>query len=584
MSLTEPAYSLPIVLDGTESITITLTGGSTSDSYTAFLTEGTYYNWRITDITGADSLTKMIDDVLDAAESTAGNTASWVESEPSSGLSHRMQLDRTGDTGDVVSSMTLSSDALRQAMGFSELVVNNVTELSNSADDTTLEGSYQRGYLWVPRTILGFDERIPISEVAGSITAVGRAVVDGYGEYERIRHVIEFVPGPLVYTDKAADADFQGVQVEGLALGDDTAPLDQFWTLARTGADGAPPIIQYVPDTAAPSVFESIVIADVDWLADMDNVAEITTEAPLLYRVRINAMESVGTSFTSTGPTIGTNPGLITEYDTYVLLPTDVNGLGAPSDGAFGAVTTTAAAGVYTYVSSVGGFTLDMWLPSWVVSRGITYVENGSGDPCRLSAKIGGESVTTLTSRGWTVNATGTSTVTTSGDQVLLDCTATAPNNAQIAFNPLTVVAGDVFCVLEVNSITHTGAGPELGALTGWYDASRAVFVTHNQGNVKNKHRFTGFPAALGHGDYSGSAYDRLFCMGQWSTVATGSDMFEVWPANIGRKTGSGHFQIDRADMGATATTQLLVQCNASSGSVASMRIQEVHLFQLGTP
>jgi hypothetical protein len=94
------------------------------------------------------------------------------------------------------------------------------------------------------------------------------------------------------------------------------------------------------------------------------------------------------------------------EYDTYVLLPTTTNGLGAPVDGTQANVTTTGAAGSYTYVATLDSYVFDMWLPSNWVLRGIAYLVDSSGYPCRLSTGIGGENKAALTARGWTSNGT----------------------------------------------------------------------------------------------------------------------------------------------------------------------------------
>ena len=482
MSFTEPAYALPIVIGSGVTITVDMNTGA--GDFVSTLTPGTYYNHTI----GSGSFALMVETQLNAADTGSP----WAVSTPSTGLSFRLKFVRTGASTDEMTSVTFSDDALRQAMGFSVLVVTAGTELANdtpTTDDTTLEGSFQRGFLWVPRSILTRDERIPLAQVAGTITPVGRAVLDGYGQYERIRHVIEFVEGPLVYTDKAANADFQNVQVPGLALGDDTAPLDQFWRLCRVGADGAPPIIKYLVDSTDTATTEDIVIADVSWLTDMDNVVEEMSPSPLLYRVRIDAMESVGTSFVSTGPTIGTStPGVLDEYDTYNDLPTAKNGnTGSFSDGLFASVTTTNAAGVYTYMDEIDGFTVDWWLPSDIVAVGLTYVLNAGGDPYR-AALDEGENKATLTGRGWVETVTGSSTITDITDALKLDSPGSPGQFADIAFTPVAFSStkARVLFVCRVDAQPAVSTGVDQSTLI-FYDGIRRHSVTQVANGVANR-------------------------------------------------------------------------------------------------
>ena len=596
MSFTQPAYALPIVLDGTETIAIAFSAGL-STGYTATLTAGTYYNHRIVD---ADSLTKMIDDVLDAAEITAGNSSTWAESEPSTGLSFRMKLVRTGQTGDVISSMTIGSDTLRQAMGFSELVVDNITELQNAAPVGTLEGAFQRGYLWVPREILTRDERIPLAQVAGTITPVGRAVLDGYGQYERIRHVIEFVPGPLVYSDKAADADFQGVQVPGLFIEDDTAPLDQFWRLCREGADGAPPIIKYIADTDATAVTEEIVIADVAWLTDMENVAEETSSSPLLYRVRIEAMESVGTSFVSTGPTIGTStPGELTAYDTYDDLPTDDNGLsGTHTDGLFAKVTTTDAAGAYMYVATMGAihpstmvevtYTFDQWVPAKWGVRGLTYVVNSDGEPARASMGIGGDDKAALEARGWTATETSTGTVTDVSGDLELKGVASFDVGA-MGFTPVAYAAIDnVLCITESDCTSVTASGLNDESLYSFFDGFIGCRLLQAAQGVKNQLGYGNLSTSiqLGHGKPVQSGFGRLFAEWEVGSTATAPSnepgLNRCWVANDGWDPSiSSCVMLDKKFAGASGTLAINIWVRPRAAGTAITLWREMHVVKV---
>ena len=533
MSFTEPAYALPIVLDGTETITVDMTTGASD--FVATLTAGTYYNYNVADDGSNLAFAAMVVTQLNAADTGTP----WAVSTPSTGLSFRLEFVRTGTTPDEMTSVTFSSDVVRCAMGFSALAVTAGTELANddpTTDDTTWTGSFQRGYLWAPRVILGFDERLPIAEVAGSITAAGRAVVDGYGEYERIRHTIEFVPGPLVYTDKAADADFQGVQVDGLALADDCAPLDQFWTLCRTGADGAPPVIKYLADATALTSTEDIVIASLDWLADMENVAEKTNDAPLYYRVVIDAIESVGTSFVSTGATQGAAGEAITTASLY-------SGLAdGTSNGDWGEVTgANGGAGAYRWLESMSGTDVKAWIPGEFYNRIVTggWVVNGSGDhQSWLTANGNGpNTAAALPTLGW-VKTTGPTLINDVGGDTRLGAGV-----ATMDFTTVWPVDGQIFFMIQASQIVGTSSWAGLFDFDeATLDRRLSLLTDHTLLN-----RLWGWNsggARAGIGDFTANPFDMVFGVLQMGTPATyDTSLDRIWAADVGWTQTDGAHQ-----------------------------------------
>jgi hypothetical protein len=579
MSLTEPLYSLPIVVAGTETITVDMNAGA--GDFVATLTAGTYYNH----LTSSGSFAAMIVDVLN----TADTGTPWALAVPSTGLSFRLSLVRTGTTPDEMTSFTFSDDAIRRACGFSALAITAGTELANddpTTDDTTLTGSFQRGYMWLPRTLLGIDERVPISEVAGSVTAQGRAVVDGYGEYERIRHVIEFVPGPLVYTDKAADTDFAGVQVTGMATGDDCAPLDQFWTLCRTGANGAPPVIKYVPDSTDTATTEDIVIADLAWLQDMDNVAEETSKSPLLYRVRINAMESVTSSFTYTGPTIGDATVEIPEVDTRGDLPT------GQAEGTLRMVTTTGAQGVWAYMATLddGGattHTVDKWFPINIYRRINGWLENGSNNPVLINTVSAGgtDTKSALTSRGWADASASPGSVADVSDTIEFDAT-TLNKFGRLTFASVVYPAAELFVVWEIDDLAGTTYNAAELEISDNSTSNARTKLTGSYAGATNKNRFSCVQSAsvdVGTGYIEQTtAFKTVFGIVQCGTTTTPmSDETKFWAADDGNvplsscRSKLGNYQTASAN-------EVRVTSGTGAGSTpAKMQVQTLMIFTL---
>lgn len=445
MSFTNPAYALPIVLDGTEQITVTMAGGSTSSTYTATLTAGTYYNH---DPTEADSFGLLVKAELNAAEITAGNTATWSVVEDTAALTHTYKLTRTGDTSDSMTSFGVSSALMATFLGLEGVTTTAGTELANASDDTTITPTYQMGYLWAPRTILTRDVRPPLSSVAGTITAPGRAVVDGYGAYQRIRHTIEFVPAALVYDDKAADSDYITC-VDNLEVSDPNTTLETFWGLCRTLSDGNPPVIKYWADDTYPTgTDEDIVIADVEWLTDMEAVAEEQNPAPLLYRVIIRAMESVSTSFTPTGNDVVS--GAVQKVDTPDDLPAD------PADGTERVVVSTGAC--LTYISTLTynavSYPIKAWVPSTYVERGAVLWGDGSTNPAYLSVVDNSDDVSTLTGRGWSTHHTGSSTATDITDAIRMTASS---GNSELRFTATPDSAKEYLIIAEIDAQTYVG-------------------------------------------------------------------------------------------------------------------------------
>lgn len=307
---TQPLYSAPIVLDGTETITVTMGGGSTSSNFSvgpagdATLTASTYYNHILTDTGGLSSFAYHIaytlseaDFAVNAAVGDPAVTPNWTVTTAGSGLSFRLVFTRAGLTGDNIASIAFGA-GLGGTTHFGSSEGNTVTdgsgEMSSAADDTTITFDYQRGYVWLPREILTYDTQIPVATRAIAITNYGGAVVDGYGSYSKREHRIEYVHGALVYQDKSTDTQSLGfaANVTGLTAGDSNAPLETFWAILGANA-GAAPVVKYLPDSGTLTNPQDMVFADKDWLESMDSVAEVMTSSPLLYRVTMRGQDSV---------------------------------------------------------------------------------------------------------------------------------------------------------------------------------------------------------------------------------------------------------------------------------------------------
>lgn len=281
-SFTEPLYALPIVLDGTETLTVTMGGGSTTSSFVATMTAGTYYQHD-------DSFGDQVASDLDDDDDHAG--ASWAFSTAGSGLSWRGVLARTsGQSGDNISQIVVS-EGLRKALGWPSTTLTTSNGIANAAPNTTITGEYQLGHLWLPRQIQTYRDALPQRLVAVSETPAGGASVDSYGGHTKWMHEIHWVPAALVKRDFAADSQYVAA-VSGLQAGDNTAPLETWWELLGTLAGGTPPAIKYAPDSANPTTdVETLYFQDAEQLAELANVAQKQNDAPLLYRVTLRLTE-----------------------------------------------------------------------------------------------------------------------------------------------------------------------------------------------------------------------------------------------------------------------------------------------------
>lgn len=292
MSFTEPLYAAPITLSGTETIEVKFSAGLSSD-YTATLdasvfTAGGIYNRK----TNAGSFAAEIIDALNDQEAFAGNTASWAASTPGSGLTFRLVLTRSGDTGDVMSEFNSSINITH--FGFTSAALTPGTELANSAPNTVITGLYQRGYLWLPRKELLEirTDRVGMTAVAISNDA-SKTVVDGYLGHGLVEHVHTFILGALVKLDKSEDVQDLGFgdEIPGITDGDPNICFETFWAHLQ-GNRGAAPVVVYQQDSTDSGTTEDIIFAASSWYDSTASILEEMSTSPLLYRVTMSGVTS----------------------------------------------------------------------------------------------------------------------------------------------------------------------------------------------------------------------------------------------------------------------------------------------------
>ena len=291
---TVPIFALPFNLLGTETITVTMSGGSTSSTFTATFADSAtdWYNYAIA--SAVTDFPKYVEATLNARETAVGNTATWVVSTPATGISFRLQFTRTGDTDDEILSIAFSSSNFSRLFGIDGPTITVGSRLVDlGSDDWQFNGGWQRDFMWTPRDILTRWTHKPKALVSSAVTPAGLAEVHGYGKHITQEYVIEFVPGALVYFDKTSDADFIDM-VSGLANGDENAPLERFWGLCRSSSGGTPPIVRYVPDSTSLGTYTALQISDKEWLSSMDAVAAEVSPAPLFYKVTIKGIGGAG--------------------------------------------------------------------------------------------------------------------------------------------------------------------------------------------------------------------------------------------------------------------------------------------------
>lgn len=269
---------------------------------------------------------------------------------------------------------------------------------------------------------------------------------------------------------------------------------------------------------------------------------------------------------------------------TYNDLPPDVN-------DTLGRVTTTSAAGIYQVVATVDSETLDMYVPSSVATRGLTYVIDGSGNKARVSTGVGSDTPAIIAARGWvpTVAGAGSSIADSGGDIKYTSAAVAAPNHAFSLFSPVLGLDKDLFWIIEIDAPTFTaGSNRQFGSAVQVLDGAGGInqIYTQNHSGVNSGAWYSSSVAApqqLGAGDLSLSAFERVFITGVWKPSPDLDDAFLAWAANAGAGLAGESASARYDDFSTSAgDTRILLQCDSQSGVAGDFTVREFHLFEVG--
>lgn len=385
--------------------------------------------------------------------------------------------------------------------------------------------------------------------------------------------------------------------VSGMALNDQNVALESLWAwiAART------PVEYWADeDDLTTSVYLRPRVA-----GSLESVVRVVaserSNAPPVYDIVLPFVASTaGAAGVGGGGgcsiVISTTYATLQSYDTYEDLPTDANTLGAPADGTQANVTTTGAAGVYTYVatmdavnrwtSAIVEYTFDQWLPSCWVAQDLVYVVNASGYPARASMGVGGDNYAALTaaSRGWIDRSISTGTVGDSGSALVFNAYGVG-NFGELEF-PLTSSVGYGGDELFMTSdISPTAGDTNAAAMLSIHDSvsnKRSTITWARGGNPGDVGWAYSSTAVQGNGEASGtSAFDRVFATTMQGTAsADSSDLCLAWMANIGPVKASSSNTTTSAGNGADGNDKIrLLASSGSNPAAANCLVRECHVL-----
>lgn len=270
----------------------------------------------------------------------------------------------------------------------------------------------------------------------------------------------------------------------------------------------------------------------------------------------------------------------IPEVDTYADLSI------VASDGDLARVTTTEAYGLYVYKATVGGDAFGMWLPDQYGSRINDYIRDGSGNPCKISTSsgLGSDTVSAITSRGWTENsaeATNIEITDIGGDIDLDSTTGHGSLWPTLRFTHDTLFAdGTYLLVMEMDAITTPGTGSHAGSWVIVADGVTSARLSFSYANVADDISWVNtWNVDAGEGYFTQTAYTRVFALLPVEATTTGSALYSLWDSANGQTNTDTLVTATKPEFKSVAAKNVEFQVAPQSGH--NSRVRELHLFKL---
>jgi hypothetical protein len=265
--------------------------------------------------------------------------------------------------------------------------------------------------------------------------------------------------------------------------------------------------------------------------------------------------------------------------------------------GDYARVTTGTAKGAYRWIERLNGTPVQMWLPADYSARITDYVRDASGNPCKISTGIGGDTKAILDSRGWSDANSINGTVADAGGDIELQSNTGVSDRGIYEFIPAdALLTRRLLQVMECDIVQVVGSAgsKSLGA----YSVVRSVVANHvppwqtwaADGN-SNQARFmlgTGASSA-GNGAINYTAYQRMFndlAVGYtYAGGGLGPEKFgysRVWLADNGLTLDDAIVSFSQLGGGQPSAQFIrLISLNSGGGVTGIWRVREFHLFEL---
>lgn len=285
--MSDPLFALPFKLTNVNHLRVTYADASTDDVNLYDASVSGWYNvYSLT----AWSLPVQVSAELNAQANSKGTA--WGVSDPTSGLTHRTTIGWSGGSSNVTKIEFLTDELTSRDLGF--------TTSPGSPDEVSLSGggatgTYQRRYVWDPRSLLLQDTP---KDIVWAPQARSRTTSTAYlfplGKVVDRMWRIAPVQAALVHSRHLSVSGYVS-NVAGLNASDPNVSWDVFMDDMRSLTDAttrAQTTIRTWKSQDALSTFEDMMLSGQPQVEDWDAVVSEFNAGPKLYELNLSLRET----------------------------------------------------------------------------------------------------------------------------------------------------------------------------------------------------------------------------------------------------------------------------------------------------
>ncbi len=395
----------------------------------------------------------------------------------------------------------------------------------------------------------------------------------------RLEHELKFSAqvGPKVYRYDGTIACLV-VMVANMAVGDPNVALEALWEWIAARAP-----VQYWADEDDLTTSEYLRPLNNEMLEGViRNVNAERSNAPPVYDLVMPFVtSSAGAVGEGGGGKICPVAEAIPEVATYDDLPASA------TDGSIYKVTTTAAAGAYSFAGDIDGIIAGVWVPlSWAI-RGMTWVQDGAGNPSRYDG-VAGENKASQQSRGW-IDASAGGVVSDGTDTIKLTA-AFSGQYAYFHFTPAAMPLGNYAVLLEFDQVLTTTVDNNNEGMFIVDDAFKRHFMGTVADNTKNRMAFIRDNSTVenGAGYFDVASFGRVIGELELGSagLAPNPGLSRLWISNDGwDPVGVSCCSAENRDLASVGARSIAFWTQHKGGAGSTeLQVKRFYLLRLGTP